>query len=85
MVLASLNRRCENVIIEAVVIAELKFRDVQRHVLGADLVERANDTALEDRPKAFNRLRVDRADNILMFGMVNSRMRILLMWITKGV
>jgi hypothetical protein len=48
-------------------------------------VERANDTALEDRPKAFNRLRVDRADNILMFGMVNSRMRILLMWITKGV
>jgi hypothetical protein len=49
---ASLNRRSENVIIEAVVISELKFRDVQRHVFGAHLVERAHHAALEDRPKA---------------------------------
>jgi hypothetical protein len=66
----SLNRRAENVVIEAVVVAELKFGDIQRHVLFADFVERADDTALEDAPEALNRLGVDRADNVLMLRMV---------------
>jgi hypothetical protein len=64
-------RGSENVVIKAVVVSELKFRDVQRHVLAADLVERADDAALEDAPKALNRLSVNRADNVLMLGMVN--------------
>jgi hypothetical protein len=38
-------------------------------------VERVNDTALEDRPEAFNRLSVDRADNLLVFRIVNGAMR----------
>jgi hypothetical protein len=54
--LAPLNRRAQNVIIEAVIIAELKFSNIERHILAADLVERADDTALEDAPKALNRL-----------------------------
>jgi hypothetical protein len=29
----------ENVIVETIVVAELKFRDVQRHILSADLME----------------------------------------------
>lgn len=61
---ASLNRRAENVRIEAVIIAELKLRNVQRQMLLADFVERADDTALEDAPKPFNRVRVNCADHV---------------------
>jgi transposase-like protein len=57
--LNSLNRRSENVVIKAVIIAELELSDIEREILGADLVERADDTALEDAPKALNRLSVD--------------------------
>jgi len=38
-------------------------------------VERADNPTLEDAPKAFNRLSVDRADNVLALGMVNGGMR----------
>ncbi len=66
--------RCpEHVGIEAVVIAELKFSDIQRHVLGAHLVERADHAALEQRPETFNRVRVNRTDHVLFFAMVNHR------------
>src|ERR1700686_4863202 len=71
MRLASLNSRSEDIIVEAVVVSELKFRDVQRHILAADLVERADDATLEDRPEALNRLGVDGTDNVLVLGMVN--------------
>jgi hypothetical protein len=72
--LASFNRRSENIAVEAVVVAELKFRDVQRHIFAADLVERAHDTALEDAPEALNGLSVDSADDVLLLGMVNGAM-----------
>jgi hypothetical protein len=39
-------------------IAELEFRNVERHIFGAHLVEASDDAALEDRPEAFNRVRV---------------------------
>jgi hypothetical protein len=53
--------RAENIGIKAVVIAELKLRDVQRHVFGAHFVERADYAVLEDRPEAFNRIVVNSA------------------------
>jgi hypothetical protein len=49
--LASANRRSENVRITAVVISELKFGDIQRHIFGTHFVECADNAALEDRPK----------------------------------
>ena len=49
----------------AVIVAELELRDVQRQVFRADFVERAHDAALEDAPEAFNRIGVDRADDVL--------------------
>jgi hypothetical protein len=64
----SRNRRSENVVIEAVVVAELKFGDVERHIFGADLVERADDAALEDAPEA-ERLR--RRNPILLCGSMD--------------
>lgn len=37
--LTSLNRCGEDVRVESVIVAELKLRDVQRHLLAADLME----------------------------------------------
>lgn len=59
-ILASLNRHSENVFIKAVIIAKLKFSDIEREVFCTDLVERTDDTALEGIPEAFNRLSMHR-------------------------
>jgi hypothetical protein len=74
----SADRRSENVRILPIVVAELEFRNVQRHVLGAHLVERAHYSALEDRPEAFDCLSVDRTYDVLSFGMVDHGMRVFL-------
>jgi hypothetical protein len=55
-----LNCSPKNVRVLAVIVAELKLRNIERHIFGADLVERANDPAFEDRPEALNRIRVKR-------------------------
>jgi hypothetical protein len=62
---ASPDRLAEDVLVFPIVVPELELGDIERHVLGADLVECADNTALEDRPEAFNRVGVDRADYIL--------------------
>ena len=65
--------RClKHIRIKAVVVAELKFRDVKRHIFCRHFVERADHATLEDAPKAFNRVRVDRADNVLLFVVLHS-------------
>jgi len=66
---AACYRLIKNVGVVPIVVAELKLSNVQRHVFGADLVERADNAALEDRPEALNRIRVDCADNVFMFGV----------------
>jgi hypothetical protein len=73
--LASLDRRSKDISVLAIVISELEFRDVQRHIFCAHLVECANDAALEDGPEALNRVGVDCADHILALGMVNDAVR----------
>jgi hypothetical protein len=42
----------EDVGIIPIVVSELEFRDVQRQIFPADLVERAHDAALQERPEA---------------------------------
>jgi hypothetical protein len=69
--LTSSDRLAEDVLIIAVVVAELEFGDVQRQILGADLVECADYAAFEDRPEALDRVRVDRADDVLTLAVVN--------------
>lgn len=71
---ASLDRRSENVRILAVIVSELEFGNVQWHVLAAHFVECTDDAALENRPEAFDSLRVDCADNIFTPRMVNCAM-----------
>ena len=73
--LTSLNCRSENVIVKAIIIPELELRNVKMQVFLADVVKSADDTALENAPKTLNRLGVNRADNVLMFGVVNGPVR----------
>lgn len=68
--------RFKNIGIFAAVVAELKFRDVQRKIFAAYLVIAAHDAALNQRPKTLNRVGVDRADNVLTDLMVHGAMRI---------
>jgi len=76
MTLASPNRRSEDVRILSVVVAELKFRDIERHIFATDLVETADDAALKDRPEALDCLGVNSADNVLALGVVDDGVRI---------
>ena len=68
-------RSFENIVVPAVVVPELKFRDVQRQILAADLVEAAHDAALQERPKAIDGLRVNDAIDVLLFGVPHDAMR----------
>jgi hypothetical protein len=74
----SRNCRSENIRVVPIVISELKFRDVERHIFCAHLVERADHATLEDRPEAFNCVGVNRADNVLLAMVVNGSVRIFL-------
>jgi hypothetical protein len=71
-----LDRRSEIVHVLTIVISELEFGDIERHIFAAHFVERADHAALEYRPKALNGLSVDCTDDILPFGMINDAMRI---------
>ena len=75
--LASPDCLAEDVLVLAVVVPELELGDVERHVLGADLVERADNATFEDRPEALNRVGVDRADDVLALGVIDDLVRIL--------
>jgi hypothetical protein len=75
---ASLDRRSENVRVLPVIIAELEFCNIKRHIFSAHFVERADDAALEDRPDPLDGLSVNCADDILPLRMVNSHVRVIL-------
>jgi hypothetical protein len=66
-----INCRPEYIGVITVVIAELEFGNVQMQVFPANLVISSHDSALPDRPEAFNRVRVNRANNVLANGMIN--------------
>src|SRR5258708_16760242 len=63
--------RGEDIFVLAVIVPELKLRNVQRQILLTDLVERADHAALEDRPEAFNRVRVYGANNVLIARVID--------------
>src|ERR1700690_3062301 len=66
------NRRSENVVIHPVIVAKFKLSDIQRKVLFADVVERADHAAFENAPETFNRVRVHSPDNVITASMVDS-------------
>jgi len=64
--LAFLDRRAENIRVHAVVIPELELGDIEVQILFADVMECADDPALEDAPEAFNRVRVNGAGDVFL-------------------
>jgi hypothetical protein len=74
---APLDRRSEDICVLPVVVTELEFCNIERHIFPAHFVECADHATLEDRPKAFDGLSVDRSDDILTARMVNSRVWII--------
>ena len=73
--LASPDRRAEDVSVLPVVIPELEFSDVERQILFADLVEGSNHAALDERPEPLNRLGMNGTNDILTACVVNSLVR----------
>jgi hypothetical protein len=65
----------ESVFVLPVVVTPLKFVDVKRHVSAADVVEIANDAALEHRPETFNRVRVNDTTHVFALGVTNDGVR----------
>jgi hypothetical protein len=62
MILAPRDCLAEDVRITPVVITELELADLQRQIFLADLVEGADHAALDQRPKAFDCVGVNRAE-----------------------
>lgn len=79
MNLTSTNSRTENITIETVVVPELELCNVKMQIFLADVVESADDTALDDRPESLNRIRVNRAHDIFLGGVVYGGVRISLL------
>lgn len=74
-ILASSNRLSENIHIRAIIVAKLKFRDIQREVLGANFMERADHAALHQRPEAFDGLGMNRTADVLTARVIHDAMR----------
>jgi hypothetical protein len=72
---ATCYRFLKHIRVHPVVVPKLKFRDIERHIFGAHLVERADNAALEDAPKTLNRVRVNRTDNVLVRLVINLLVR----------
>ena len=69
---ASLYRRSENVIIDAIIVPELEPRNIEREIFATDLVVATDDAALEDTPEALNRVRAHRANHVPLGGVVDA-------------
>ena len=53
------------------IVPERKFVQIQRQIILAHLVVTAHNSALEQAPKAFNRVRMSRANNVLMMAVID--------------
>lgn len=67
-----LNGSAEDIVIEAVVVFELAFRDVEREIFAANLMVAADNRPFENRPETFNRIRVNRTNDVALGGMMHS-------------
>jgi hypothetical protein len=65
----------EDIGVKPVVVAELKFRDVERQIFAADLVEAADNAALQQRPEAIDGLSVNNAIDVLTSCVPHELMR----------
>jgi hypothetical protein len=66
-----LYRLAENIGFATIVVTELKLREVEREILRADMMVRANDSALEQRPETFNAVGMNLTANVFVLGMLH--------------
>jgi hypothetical protein len=64
----------ENLGVLPVVVAPLEFGDVERQILGTDMVEATHNAALQERPEAVDRLGMDQPTDILATAMLDGLM-----------
>ena len=57
--------------IVAPVESEGEFVHVERQIFARDVMIAAHDAAFEQRPERFNRIRVNRADNVLVMAVID--------------
>jgi hypothetical protein len=62
---ATCSRRAKYIRVLTIVITPFEFRDIKGQVFAANFVEAAHDAALQKRPKAIDRLSMDRAVDVL--------------------
>jgi len=67
--------RTENVGVLPVVVAPLEFRDVERQIFGADMVEATHNAALQQRPEAIDCLGMDQSAHIFTAPVADGLMR----------
>ena len=72
---ASTYGRSEDVRVVPIVIAKFEFRNIERQIFAANLVISSNDASFDERPKAFNRIRVNCVKNVLANGVIYRLMR----------
>src|SRR6266508_2952896 len=65
----------ENVRVIPIVVPELEFRDIQRQIFAADLVEASHDAALQQRPEAIDCLRMHHAIDVTTARIPHEAMR----------
>jgi hypothetical protein len=68
-------RLSKDVGILAVVVAELKFREVKRQIFLADVVIRPDDSALEQSPEGIERLSMNLTAHVLALHVINGHVR----------
>lgn len=57
------------------VVAEREIAEIERRILGADLMERAENPALQEAPEPFNAVRVDRPAHAFQRFVIDDFMR----------
>src|SRR6266478_3510328 len=68
-------RRTKDIDVLAIVMPELKFRDVERKIFAADLVIGADNAALKDAPETLNRVRVNGTHNVVAAALADDPVR----------
>ena len=68
---ASCYEATEHIGVFAMVMTEREFRQVEREILAADLMEAANDATFQQCPERFNRVRMDVPAHVFLSGVID--------------
>lgn len=73
--LESLNSCSKYICVLPIVVSELKFSNVKTQIFLADFMECSDNATLQDRPKTFNRIGMNRANDMLADSVIDGLTR----------